>query len=201
MVDMSVKRQDLARGFTLIELVIVILLLGFLAVQAIPRFLDAKDNAEAASLEGVAGGFATAVAMVKAQWVADGASDVRESTISTPVVSGSRVLVDGIAFNVNEFGWVDNVTGGSVGFTDQTVSECEEVFNFILQSPPRTTVKTDVASRKRAKYAVSVIDNSDSDRCRYELIVDDEAEPEDAEFYFEYELATGRVITVIPENI
>lgn len=57
-----------AAGFSLIELVIVIVILGILAVTALPRFLDVTDEAKKASVEGVSGGFATGVSLVRAQW-------------------------------------------------------------------------------------------------------------------------------------
>ncbi len=41
-----------AAGFSLIELVIVIVILGILAVTALPRFLDVTDEAKKASVEG-----------------------------------------------------------------------------------------------------------------------------------------------------
>ncbi|MGL6051715.1 MAG: type II secretion system protein, partial [Aeromonas salmonicida] len=39
-----------AAGFSLIELVIVIVILGILAVTALPRFLDVTDEAKKASV-------------------------------------------------------------------------------------------------------------------------------------------------------
>ncbi|UBH27583.1 prepilin-type N-terminal cleavage/methylation domain-containing protein [Aeromonas enteropelogenes] len=55
-------------GFTLIELVLVIIVLGILAVIALPRFINIKDDALRSSVAATAGSFASAVQLAHAGW-------------------------------------------------------------------------------------------------------------------------------------
>lgn len=59
-------------GFTLIELVVVIVILAALAAIALPRYISLGTDARVASVNGVAGGLRSAVAVVQARYVANG---------------------------------------------------------------------------------------------------------------------------------
>ncbi|MBP0602679.1 type IVa pilus pseudopilin TppF [Aeromonas sanarellii] len=57
-----------SRGFTLLELVLVIVVLGILAVTALPRFINIQDDALKSSVSATAGSFASAVQLAHAGW-------------------------------------------------------------------------------------------------------------------------------------
>ena len=116
-----IKKQ---KGFTLIELVVVIAVLGILAAFALPRFVDFTGNANAAARAGFVGSLSSAVGLAKAKYVAQGST-------------GTVTLDGGTAITMNASGWPD-VTG-----TYNSVPTCQTLINALLQNPTGVTAGYD----------------------------------------------------------
>lgn len=125
------RRINKQAGFTLIELIMVIVILGVLSAFALPRFADLGGNARSATINGAAGSMKAAANIAHAQQLANG-----DSGSDAVVLEGvTIVMLNGYPSEVgimvaaqistDDYG----VSGGTVTMTDApTPADCSVVY-------------------------------------------------------------------------
>ncbi len=148
----SMKIKANQQGFTLIELVVVIVILGILAVTAAPKFIDLTGDAKSSVVQAVKASLSSARDLAHAKVVVNG--DLNASAISIAgeniTLSGSYPAATSIAdlidldVSTSEAVFDLDTSAGVATFSYKEVTNCQAVYTQTSDKdvPPTITATT-----------------------------------------------------------
>lgn len=140
----------LQKGFTLIELVVVIVILGILAASAAPKFMDLQSDARKSALQGMQGAVKSAVSMTYSKSILLGVDRAEtgfvcdsgsKSGVTCAQGAGAKITTAYGRPDATDTGILNALEGGSAAYSDSaTCSSDSNEWCYLKFNPSDTSI-------------------------------------------------------------
>ncbi|WP_315972396.1 type II secretion system protein [Vibrio gallicus] len=185
------------KGFTLIEMMVVIVILATLAIIAAPRFLNLSHDARSSMLKGVASEYQQAVSFANHKWAIEGRAN--QAQVNLPGYVDGQLDINDVGFPIG----IDKNAALSAPYNiGRGQKACAELFQTLLDtsltaSHQQANIETVDFFARRQSNSITLPDGSTTtaqSKCYYIYTKDSfNLDPEVAKHVIWYDSRTGDV--------